>query len=65
MTEVMQGYAETIRYMLEIIRTVGPFVGIVGFSEGKGKRREDPSSPRRRGAESDIEMSDVVTKRRK
>jgi hypothetical protein len=33
-TEVMQGYAETIRYMLEMIRTTGPFVGIVGFSAG-------------------------------
>jgi hypothetical protein len=34
MTEVMQGYGPTIRYMLEIIRTAGPFIGIVGFSAG-------------------------------
>jgi hypothetical protein len=32
MTEVMQGYRQTIRYMLEVIRTAGPFIGIVGFS---------------------------------
>lgn len=34
MTEVMQGYGPTIRYMLEVIRTAGPFIGIVGFSAG-------------------------------
>ncbi|KAH8792230.1 dihydrofolate reductase, partial [Hyaloscypha sp. PMI_1271] len=34
MTEVMQGYGQTIRYMLEVIRTAGPFIGIVGFSAG-------------------------------
>jgi len=33
-TEVMQGYGQTIRYMLEVIRTAGPFIGIVGFSAG-------------------------------
>ncbi|KAH8653987.1 serine hydrolase FSH [Tricladium varicosporioides] len=33
-TEVMQGYGSTIRYMLEVIRTAGPFIGIVGFSAG-------------------------------
>lgn len=32
--EVMQGHAETIRYMFEIIRTAGPFIGIIGFSAG-------------------------------
>jgi hypothetical protein len=32
MTDVMQGYRQTIRYMLEVIRTTGPFIGIVGFS---------------------------------
>ncbi len=34
MTEVMQGYGQTIRYILEVIRTAGPFIGIVGFSAG-------------------------------
>ena len=34
MTEVMQGYGPAIRYMLEVIRTEGPFIGIVGFSAG-------------------------------
>ena len=34
MTEEMQGYGPTIRYMLEVIRTAGPFIGIVGFSAG-------------------------------
>jgi hypothetical protein len=34
MTEVMHGYEPTIRYMLEVIRTAGPFIGIVGFSAG-------------------------------
>jgi hypothetical protein len=34
MTEVMQGYEPTIRYMLEVIRTAGPFIRIVGFSAG-------------------------------
>lgn len=34
MTEVMRGYGQTIRYMLEVIRTAGPFIGIVGFSAG-------------------------------
>jgi hypothetical protein len=34
MTEVMQGYGQTIRYMLEVIQTAGPFIGIVGFSAG-------------------------------
>jgi hypothetical protein len=34
MTEVMQGYGQTIRYMLDVIRTAGPFIGIVGFSAG-------------------------------
>jgi hypothetical protein len=33
-TEVMQGYGQTIRYMLEVIQTAGPFIGIVGFSAG-------------------------------
>lgn len=32
MTEVMQGYGPTIRYMLEVIQMAGPFIGIVGFS---------------------------------
>jgi hypothetical protein len=32
MTEVMQGYGQTIRYMLEVIRTAGPFIGIIRFS---------------------------------
>ncbi|KAH8650369.1 serine hydrolase-domain-containing protein [Tricladium varicosporioides] len=34
MTEAMQGYEQTIRYMLEVIRTAGPFIGVVGFSAG-------------------------------
>jgi hypothetical protein len=34
MTEVMQGYGQTIRYMLEVIRTAGPFIGIIGFFAG-------------------------------
>ncbi|KAL5323680.1 hypothetical protein ACEPPN_008220 [Leptodophora sp. 'Broadleaf-Isolate-01'] len=34
MTEVMQGYELAIRYMLEVIQTAGPFIGIVGFSAG-------------------------------
>jgi hypothetical protein len=34
MTEVMQGYEPTIRYILGVIRTAGPFIGIVGFSTG-------------------------------
>jgi len=34
MIEVMQGYGQTIRYILEVIRTAGPFIGIVGFSAG-------------------------------
>ena len=33
-TEVMQGYGQTIRYVLEAIRTAGPFIGIIGFSAG-------------------------------
>jgi hypothetical protein len=33
-TEVMQDYGPTIRYMLEVIRIAGPFIGIVGFSAG-------------------------------
>ena len=32
MTEVMHSYGQTIRYLLEVIRTIGPFIGIVGFS---------------------------------
>jgi len=32
MTEVIQGYTQTIRYMLEVIRTAGPFIGIIAFS---------------------------------
>jgi hypothetical protein len=34
MTEVMQGYGPTIRYMLKVIQMAGPFIGIVGFSIG-------------------------------
>ena len=34
MTEVMQGYGTTIRYMLEVIQMAGPFIEIVGFSAG-------------------------------
>ena len=34
MTEVMQGYGPTIRYMLNVIQMAGPFIGIVGFSAG-------------------------------
>jgi hypothetical protein len=34
MREVMQGYGQTIRYMLEVIQTAGPFIRIVGFSAG-------------------------------
>jgi hypothetical protein len=30
----MQGYRQTIRYMLEVIRTAGLFIGIVRFSAG-------------------------------
>jgi hypothetical protein len=30
----MQDYGPTIRYMLEVIRIAGPFIGIVGFSAG-------------------------------
>jgi hypothetical protein len=33
-TEVMQGYKPTIRYILKVIQTAGPFIGIVGFSAG-------------------------------
>jgi hypothetical protein len=53
MTEVMQGYKPTIRYILEVIRTAGPFIGIVGFSAGAttahtlvslAERRDPPSS---------------------
>ena len=33
-TEVMQGYGQTIGYILEVIRTAGPFIGIIGFSAG-------------------------------
>lgn len=33
-TEVMQGYGPTMRYILEVIQTAGPFIGIVGFSAG-------------------------------
>jgi hypothetical protein len=32
MTEVIQGYKQTICYMLKVIRTAGPFIRIVGFS---------------------------------
>lgn len=32
MTEVMEGYGQTIRYILEVIQMTGPFIGIVGFS---------------------------------
>jgi hypothetical protein len=28
----MQGYKQTIRYMLNVIQTAGPFIRIVGFS---------------------------------
>ncbi|KAH8651808.1 hypothetical protein BGZ60DRAFT_337933, partial [Tricladium varicosporioides] len=31
-TEVIQGYRSTIYYILEVIRTAGPFIGIVRFS---------------------------------
>ena len=34
MTEVMQGYGPTIRYMLKVIQMAGPFMEIVGFSAG-------------------------------
>jgi hypothetical protein len=34
MTEVIQGYKQTICYMLNIIWTVGLFIRIVGFSAG-------------------------------
>jgi len=34
MTEVVQGYGPTIRYMLKVIRTAGSYIGIVGFSAG-------------------------------
>jgi hypothetical protein len=30
----MQGYRQTIRYILEVIRTAGPFIRIIRFSAG-------------------------------